>query len=80
MADLLLAGDEDRIRRKGAVITVYDPCCGSGGMLLIYEGPHPAAGARTAKSSGAVNPEAGVHLFGQEVNPETSRYASPTSS
>lgn len=28
MADLLLSGDEDRIRRKGVVITVYDPCCG----------------------------------------------------
>ncbi len=37
MASLLLAGDEDGIRRKGkgAVISVYDPCCGSGGMLLI---------------------------------------------
>src|SRR5205814_3144620 len=35
MADLMLAGDEDRIARKGVVCTVYDPCCGSGGMLLI---------------------------------------------
>ncbi len=35
MVDLMLAGDEDRIRRKGIVCTVYDPCCGSGGMLLI---------------------------------------------
>jgi type I restriction enzyme M protein len=33
MADLLLTGDEDRIRRKGVVITICDPCCGSGGML-----------------------------------------------
>jgi type I restriction enzyme M protein len=30
MVDLLLAGDEDRIRRKGLVITVGDPCSGSG--------------------------------------------------
>ncbi len=50
MVDLMLAGDEDRIRRKGVVRTVYDPCCGSGGMLMI-----------TAE----------IHLFGQEVNPET---------
>ena len=35
MVDLMLAGDADRIRRKGVVCTVYDPCCGSGGMLLI---------------------------------------------
>jgi type I restriction enzyme M protein len=35
MVDLMLAGDETRIRSKGVVRTVYDPCCGSGGMLLI---------------------------------------------
>ena len=29
MVDLMLAGDEDRIRRQGIVCTVYDPCCGS---------------------------------------------------
>ena len=26
--DILLAGDEERIRRKGNVASVYDPCCG----------------------------------------------------
>ena len=31
MVDLMLAGDEERIRRKGIVCTVYDPCCGSAG-------------------------------------------------
>jgi type I restriction enzyme M protein len=35
MADLLLAGDEQRIAKKGVAITIYDPCCGSGGMLTI---------------------------------------------
>src|SRR4029077_6274548 len=35
MVDLMLAGDQDRIRRHGVVSTVYDPCCGSGGMLMI---------------------------------------------
>src|SRR5687767_4000224 len=35
MVDLMLAGDEARIRRRGVVCTVYDPCCGSGGMLTI---------------------------------------------
>jgi type I restriction enzyme M protein len=72
MADLLLAGDEDRIRRKGAVVSIYDPCSGSGGMLTTTK-DHILAGLR---KNGAVirkplNPEAGVHLFGQEVNPET---------
>lgn len=72
MVDLLLAGDEDRIRRKGAVISIYDPCCGSGGMLLITK-EHITSGVR--KNGGLVrpplNPEADIHIFGQEVNPET---------
>jgi len=72
MADLLLAGYEDRIGRKGIVVTVYDPCCGSGGMLTIAK-DHILSGRR---KNGAVirepiNPEADIYLFGQEVNPET---------
>ena len=72
MVDLLLAGDEDRIRRKGAVITVYDPCCGSGGMLLITK-EHITAGVRKNGEliRPPLNPDADIHLFGQEVNPET---------
>jgi type I restriction-modification system DNA methylase subunit len=45
MVDLMLAGDTDRIRRKGIVSTVYDPCCGSGGMLMITK-EHIAVGLR----------------------------------
>ncbi len=72
MVDLMLAGDEERIRRKGIVATVYDPCCGSGGMLMITK-EHINVGLR--KNGGIIrppiNPGAGIHLFGQEVNPET---------
>jgi type I restriction enzyme M protein len=72
MVDLLLSGDEDRIRRKGVVITVYDPCCGSGGMLTISKG-HILAGRRKNDTliREPINPDADIHLFGQEVNPET---------
>jgi len=72
MADLLLAGDEDHIRRKGAVVSIYDPCSGSGGMLTTTK-DHILAGRRKngALIREPINPEAGVHLFGQEVNPET---------
>ena len=35
MVDLMLAGDEGNIGGDGVVRTVYDPCCGSGGMLTI---------------------------------------------
>ena len=35
MVNLMLAGDEARIAGRGTVRTVYDSCCGSGGMLMI---------------------------------------------
>ena len=66
MVDLLLAGDEDRIRRKGVVITVSDPCSGSGGMVTITKDHILGNGGR-----GGINPHAEIHLYGQEVNPET---------
>lgn len=72
MVDLMLAGDEDRIRRHGVVSTVYDPCCGSGGMLMITK-EHITVGLRKNGDllRSAINPNADIHLFGQEVNPET---------
>jgi type I restriction enzyme M protein len=72
MVDLMLAGDDARIRRKGVVCTVYDPCCGSGGMLMITK-EHITVGVRRNGDvlRSAVNKDAEIHLFGQEVNPET---------
>ena len=72
MVDLMLAGDESSISGKGVVRTVYDPCCGSGGMLTIAK-EHITVGHRENGSllSGPVNPLAEIHLYGQEVNPET---------
>ena len=72
MVDLLLAGDEERLRTKGVVLSVYDPCCGSGGMLTIAKEHITAGEIRDGERHGeAVNPVADTHLFGQEVNPET---------
>ena len=72
MVDLMLAGDETAISGTGVVRSVYDPCCGSGGMLMIAK-EHILQG-RTANGTmlrPAINPEAEILLFGQEVNPET---------
>jgi type I restriction enzyme M protein len=72
MVDLMLAGDEDRIRRHGVVRTVYDPCCGSGGMLMIGKDHITLGWRRNGEILRApINPLADIHLFGQEVNPET---------
>ena len=35
MVNLLLAQDQDALTQNHIVRTVYDPCCGSGGMLTI---------------------------------------------
>ena len=72
MVDLLLAGDEQRLRTKGVVLSVYDPCCGSGGMLTIAKEHITVGETRDGElCAPAVNPDADTHLFGQEVNPET---------
>ena len=72
MVDLLLAGDEERLEAKGVVRTVCDPCCGSGGMLTIAQEHITAGETRDGElCAEAVNPDADIHLFGQEVNPET---------
>ncbi|MBI3977314.1 MAG: N-6 DNA methylase [Chloroflexi bacterium] len=60
MVNLLLVQDGDALSQNRIVRTVYDPCCGSGGMLTI-------AKERIVE----INPYADVYLFGQEVNPET---------
>ncbi len=72
MVDLMMAGDEKEIRAKKAIRSVYDPCCGSGGMLMIAK-EHVTIGLR--KNGGLLRPpinsSAEIYLFGQEVNPET---------
>ena len=83
MVDIMLAGEE--IRARKAIRTVYDPCCGSGGMLMITK-EHITAGLRKNGDllRPAINEGAEIHLFGQEVNPETWAVSksslSPTSS
>ena len=62
----MLAGDGARIQEPAITVTVYDPCCGSGGMLTITK-EH----IRGGDGREGINPAADVFLFGQEVNPET---------
>src|SRR4030043_87451 len=70
MVDLMLAGDESEIRAKKAIRTVYDPCCGSGGMLMVTK-ENITVGVRRNGDiiRPPINPGADIHLFGQEVNP-----------
>jgi type I restriction enzyme M protein len=61
MVRLLINGDKDKLKPEGVVKTVFDPACGTGGMLSIAkEYIHET-----------INPCAEIILFGQEVNDET---------
>jgi type I restriction enzyme M protein len=58
MTHLIFEPVKDKI--KDGTYLIYDPACGSGGMLT--ESEHYAL---------EINPNATFHLYGQEVNPET---------
>ena len=60
MVRLLITPDREMLRQPHIVRKVYDPCCGTGGMLTL-----------TKDTIQALNPQANVYLYGQEVNPET---------
>lgn len=60
MVNLMTFHDEAELKAGNVIRTVYDPCCGSGGMLTIGK-----------ERIQQINPAADVHLFGQEVNPQT---------
>lgn len=59
IADLAYTGDEE-LYRRGIARTIYDPTCGTGGMLSISE-----------EHIKAQNPDAELTLFGQEYNEES---------
>ena len=60
MVNILITHDEQALSSNHIVRTVFDPCCGSGGMLTI-------AKERIME----INNLADIHLFGQESQPET---------
>ncbi len=60
IVDLLIANDDDKLTGKGIIRQVYDPACGTGGMLALTE-----------EALKDFNPNIRVELFGQELNPES---------
>ena len=62
MADLILLPVADRL--LSAPYHLYDGACGTGGMLTVAE-------ERLRELAHAHNADANIHLYGQEVNPET---------
>ena len=62
MADLILLPIADKI--ESGTYLVYDAACGTGGMLTVAEERLHELAAKYGK-------EVSIHLFGQEINPET---------
>jgi type I restriction enzyme M protein len=60
MVDLLFAEDDRLLREPGVVKTLFDPACGTGGMLAVAE-----------DRLRELNPQAHLAVFGQELNDES---------
>jgi len=60
MVELLFTEDHDALTRKGVVKSLYDPACGTGGMLGVAE-----------EHLRELNPDATLVVYGQELNDES---------
>jgi type I restriction enzyme M protein len=59
MVNILFDPDDDILTQKGIIRTLYDPTCGTGGMLTVG-----------SEHLHHLNPDAQLILFGQDYNPE----------
>ena len=60
MVNLLFMGDEKIIDDSDVIKTIYDPACGTGGMLSVAK-----------ETIAKINPSVELVTFGQEINDET---------
>ena len=60
MVNLLFAEDADALTKKGTIRKLYDPACGTGGMLSVAE-----------EYLRELNPDAHLEVYGQELNDES---------
>jgi type I restriction enzyme M protein len=60
MVNLLFDPDSDILTKKGIVKTLYDPACGTGGMLAVAD-----------EYLRELNPDARLEVFGQDWNKES---------
>ena len=60
IVDLLVANDDTKLTRPGVIRQIYDPACGTGGMLVLAE-----------EALKQFNESIRVELFGQELNGES---------
>ena len=61
LVSIIFSQDKDTLQGEGMIRSIFDPCCGSGGMLTI--------GKEYVHQNISVNIE--LRLLGQELNPQT---------
>lgn len=61
LVSLLFAEQTEDLKGDGIIRSIFDPCCGTGGMLTI--------GKEYFKEN--INPDATIRLLGQELNPQS---------
>jgi type I restriction enzyme M protein len=61
LVSLVFSPDKEKLSQPNKILSVYDPCCGTGGMLSI--------GKNWIHEN--INPNIDINLFGQELNPQT---------
>ena len=64
MVEILMSKDKEILKKPGIIRTVYDPACGTGGMLTVAEQALVEIAAKQNQSVKCL-------LYGQEINPET---------
>lgn len=62
LVSLIFSPDRDKLVDPNKIVSIYDPCCGTGGMLTI--------GKNWLLENTSVS-ESNVTMFGQEINPQT---------
>ena len=61
MANIVISPEKEELKKESIIKTVFDPACGTGGMLSITK----------EHILNNINPKADIKLFGQEINDET---------
>ena len=61
LVSLIFSQDTEKLSQPNKILSIYDPCCGTGGMLTI--------GKEWLQKN--IKENIDVNLFGQELNPQT---------
>jgi type I restriction enzyme M protein len=61
LVSLVFSGDDENLKGEGIIRSIFDPCCGTGGMITI--------GKEWVKEN--ISNDVMFQLYGQELNPQT---------